>query len=109
MSSSTAALNKFHDCKSMKETAVSHSYSNAHSRHKLMAELFSKELGDGSSHFVKQLKIAQTSIAPARVGKSLWMKDDHYSNSSGKEEEHFDNLGGSKTGYVRLNSILEAQ
>lgn len=74
-----------------------------------MAELFSKELGDGSSHFVKQLKIAQTSIAPARVGKSLWMKDDHYSNSSGKEEEHFDNLGGSKTGYVRLNSILEAQ
>jgi hypothetical protein len=109
MSSSTAALNKFQDCKSMKETAVSHSHSNAHSRHKLMAEMFSKELGDGSSHFVKQLKIAQTSLAPAKVGKSLWIKDDNYSNSSGKEEEHLENLGCSKSGYVRLNSILEAQ
>ena len=46
--------------KSMKETAVSHSYSNAHSRHKLMAEKISKELGDGSSQFVRQLKIVQT-------------------------------------------------
>jgi hypothetical protein len=74
-----------------------------------MAEMLSKELGDGSSHFVKQLKIAQTSIAPAKVGKSLWIKDDHYSSSSGKEEEHQDNVGASKAGYVRLNSILEAQ
>ena len=74
-----------------------------------MAELFSKELGDGSSHFVKQLRIAQTSIAPVRAGKSLWIQDDRDSNSSDKADERQDNLSGSKTGYVRLNSILEAQ